>query len=156
MRRYSAIFLICTILCVGVYTALLLSPSKPAYAQSTFAPIQCNSSVAVSSASSVQVITAANANERVVICSMALGSIGGSSFSVVEGTGTTCATGTAAMAGGTTAATGFGIAANGSPIQVGGGIGPILETKTVGDNVCLIVSGTGPLAGYIAYEQQPY
>lgn len=141
---------------VVCFVAMFGGGDKPVQAQSTYAPVQCNQSVAISSASSVQAITAANVNMRVVICSMSLGSIGGSDFSVVEGTGTTCATNITAMAGGTTAASGFGLAANGSPVQVGGGIGPIMSTKTIGDNVCLIISGTGPLAGVISYEQQSY
>ena len=136
-----------------VYTAVC--PPPVTHAQQTFGPVQCNFSTAVSSASSVQVITANNATARISICNLSLGSIGGSSFSIVEGTGSTCATNTVALAGGTTAATGYGIAANGSPVQFGGGIGPVIITKTPGDNVCLIVAGTGPLAGTIAFTQSP-
>lgn len=157
MKRIGIVALICgaALFLAGVYTALLTSP-RPVAAQSTYAPIQCNQSVPVSSASSVQVITAANANMRIVICSVSLGSIGGSSFSIVEGTGSTCATNIKAMAGGTTAAAGWGIAANGSPVQFGSGLGPEMSTQVIGDNVCLIVAGTGPLAGTIAYAQQSY
>lgn len=155
MRRFAAAVLLISFFLAGVYTAPLWGP-RPVQAQSTYAPIQCNQSVAVSSASSVQIITAANANMRIVICSISLGSIGGSSFSAVEGTGSVCATNTVALAGGTTAATGYGIAANGSPVQFGGGIGPVMSTKTIGDNVCLIIAGTGPLAGTVAYAQQSY
>lgn len=141
---------------VLLWAAIMLIPPQPVAGQGTFAPFQCNASVAVSSASSVQVVTAANSNSFVYVCAMSLGSIAGSDFSIVEGTGTTCATNTAALAGGTTAATGYGLAANGSPIQDGGGVGYILKTKTAGDNVCLIVSGTGPLAGFLTTAQQPY
>lgn len=152
MRRLLAISLSLALLLSGVYTASLFAPRRTS-AQTTFGVYQCASSVAVSSASSVQIITAANVNMRIAICSVSLGSIGGSSFSIVEGTGTTCGTNTVAMAGGTTAAAGWGIAANGSPVQFGGGIGPVVATKTVGDNVCLIIAGTGPLAGVVSFGQ---
>jgi hypothetical protein len=154
MRRIAAISLSLVLFLSGVYTASLFSPR--ARAQSTYAPIQCNQSVAISSATSVQIVTAANANMRVVVCNVSLGSIGGSSFSIVEGTGSVCATNIKAMGGGTTAAAGWGIAANGSPVQFGSGLGPVMSTQVLGDNVCLIVAGTGPLAGTVAFEQQSY
>jgi len=143
-----------------MYLCTMIVPPQPTYGQATFAPLQCTQSTPVSSATSVQVITAntgaAVPAQYIYICSVSLGSIGGSSFSIVEGTGSVCATNTVALAGGTTAATGYGIAANGSPVQFGGGIGPVMRTKTPGDNVCLIIAGTGPLAGTVAFAQQPF
>lgn len=136
----------------GIMVGLSVRQPRQVEAQGTFAPFQCNFSVPVSSASSVQIITAANSNMIVHVCSAWFGSIGGSDFSMVEGTGTTCGTNTKAMVGGTTAATGMGLAADGTTND-GGGVGSILETVVPGDNVCLIVSGTGPLSGVVSYSQ---
>ncbi len=124
-------------------------------APSTFAPISCDTPVAISSASSVQIYTAPNVNMFGYICSLGLGSIGGSNFSIVEGTGSTCGTGTLAMFGGTTAATGIGLAANGI-FDEGSGTGFILRTKVAGDNICILMSGTGPLAGNAAMTIASY
>lgn len=129
-------------------------PARSVKAASTFAPIQCDNFKPISSASSVQIVTA-GATQFVYICSFSFGSIGGSTFSFVEGTGTTCASNTLAMAGGTTAAAGYGLTANGT-INSGSGTGPIMKAAVVGDNVCLIVAGTGPLAGVVGWTSQPF
>jgi hypothetical protein len=139
-------------LVVVVYTAWR---PQPVHGQATFAPIQCSSYAPFSSAPSFQVITAGNANMFVYVCNFSTGSIGGSTYSIVEGTGTTCATNTKAMFGGTTAATGIGLAANGA-FETGAGVGAILKTAVAGDNVCFIAAGTGPLAGSMAFVQQPF
>lgn len=141
---------------VGVAALFLWTrPVPPIHAASTFAPQQCDNWQAVSSASSVQIITAGNASQFIYICSDQFGSIGGSDFSMVEGIGTLCATNITAMIGGTTAATGIGLAANGTT-NAGSGTGAITKTKTAGDNVCLIISGTGPLAGVVGWTAGPY
>jgi hypothetical protein len=151
--RYLKVAVYTIITCAVLLYAVSMVPPRPAHAQSVYAPFQCRNSVAVSSASSVQIVTASNSNMIIFVCSISLGSIGGSSFSMVEGTGSTCGTNTVAVAGGTTAAAGYGIAANGSPVAVGGGIGPVAHTVTRGDNLCLIIAGTGPLAGVVSYSQ---
>lgn len=141
-----------------IATVLLAHLAEPPNVQaaSQFATVVCDGSVPFSSASSVQVITAGGTNQFLYICNFAAGSIGGSTFSIVEGTGSTCGTNTAALAGGTTAAAGFGLAANGSPVQFGSGVGMVMKTKTAGDNVCLIIGGTGPLAGTLAWTSAPF
>jgi hypothetical protein len=156
MRRQPWWVLASVVLFIAV-AAAVYTVRRPAAveAQATFAPIQCNSYAPFSSASSFQVITAGNANMFVYVCNFGTGSIGGSTYSIVEGTGTTCATNTKAMFGGTTAATGMGLAANGT-FEMGSGIGPLLKTAVAGDNVCFIVAGTGPLAGSMVFVQQPF
>lgn len=68
----------------------------------------------------------------------------------IEGTGATCGTGTAGMAGGTTAASGYNFAANGGLTQ-GAGHGTVLSTVTTGDSVCLVTSAATQLSGGIQY-----
>lgn len=152
MRIRKTLFgaLLTTLLWACVYTAT--EPPRPVQAASQFAPIACQFSKAFSSATSIVMITHPSTTSWIYICNFAAGSIGGSAFSIVEGTGTTCGTNTAAMAGGTTAAAGFGMSANGSPVQFGSGVGTVMRTITAGDDVCLIISGTGPLAGTVAYD----
>lgn len=128
---------------------------RHARAASSFATIVCDNFAPYSSAASAQAITAGGPNNFVYICSFGFGSIGGSTYSIVEGTGTTCATNTKAMFGGTTAATGAGLAAN-ATFEEGSGVGAVLKTQVAGDNVCVISSGTGPLAGNFASTQAPY
>lgn len=68
----------------------------------------------------------------------------------IEGTGATCGTGTAGMAGGTTAASGYNFAANGG-IAEGSGLGTVLQTVTTGDSVCLVTSAAVQLSGGVEY-----
>lgn len=132
-----------------------LTPPHTVHAASSFATIVCDNFAPYSSAASAQAITAGGPNNFIYVCNFGFGSIGGSSFSIVEGTGTTCATNTKAMFGGTTAATGAGLAAN-ATFEEGSGVGAVLKTQVAGDNVCVISSGTGPLAGNFASTQAPY
>lgn len=70
--------------------------------------------------------------------------------SFIEGTGTTCGTGTAAVAGSTTAANGESYAANGG-FSGGDGIGTIMVTNVKGNDLCLQQSGANRLAGNLVY-----
>lgn len=149
----SLIFAIAAVTIVRVLVHVIAQPPK-VHAASTYAPVACDSFKPISITSNTQIVTG-GANEFVYICSITFGSIGGSSFSVVEGTGSTCGTGTAAVAGGTTAAAGYGLAANGT-MNAGSGVGAIMKTATMGDNVCIFPSGTGPLAGVVSFSQQPF
>jgi len=140
---------------VALWTTFNPPPPPTVYAASSFAPIVCDQFKPVSSASSLQVVTAGNGNMFIYICTVSFGSIGGSTFSVVEGTGTTCATNIAAVMGGTTAATGYGLPANGY-MNNGSGTGAIAKTAVAGDNVCIIMAGTGPLAGVVGWTTAPF
>lgn len=68
----------------------------------------------------------------------------------IEGTGATCGTGTAGMAGGTTAASGYNFAANGGMTH-GSGLGTVLATVTAGDSVCIVTSAATQLSGGLSY-----
>lgn len=68
-------------------------------------------------------------------------------YAIVEGTGSVCGTGTAAVpgiSGGTTAATGWNTAANGGRV-IGNGAAAIGATATLADNVCVLVSAANQL-----------
>jgi hypothetical protein len=154
-RRLTAIALSLALLLSGVYTAVLLSPR--AHAQSTYAPFQCtvDTPIASAAAGQLQLVTAGNANMFIYICALSLGTGGtAGTGSIVEGTGTTCQTNTAAVIGGTTASPGLPIGS--SPVQTGSGIGYVAKTKVAGDNICLYSATATNFAGVIATGQQPY
>jgi hypothetical protein len=69
---------------------------------------------------------------------------------LIEGTGATCGTGTAGMAGGTTAASGYNFAANGG-LTIGSGLGTVMQTATTGDSVCIVTSAATQLSGGLQY-----
>jgi hypothetical protein len=154
MKKFAVMLLSVLLVFAGIEIERWTYP-PPAKAASSFAVISCDQSTAVSSAASVQIITAGNANMFIYVCGYSFGSIGGSTFSVVEGTGTTCATNIKAVAGGTTAAAGYGLTANGL-INEGSGVGEVMKTAVAGDNLCLITAGTGPLAGVVSWTSAPY
>jgi hypothetical protein len=85
------------------------------------------------------------------ICSIILVSATAQNISLTEGTGTTCATGAAALIGGTTAS--VAVATNGGFSAVSGV--QWMRTKTVADHLCLLQSGTGNISGIITYSDRP-
>ena len=105
----------------------------------------------LSQIASAQIITGA-ASKQTYICSIVIFSATAQSVNLVEGTGTTCATGIAGLTGGTTASTGMSLAANGS-LSRGTGAGLTTFTAAAASNVCLLQSGTGQVSGVIIYTQ---
>ena len=86
------------------------------------------------------------------LCSVLLVTATAQNIAFVEGTGTTCGTSTAALAGGATAATGENWAANGG-FTLGSGQAWVMKTATSGDNVCVLLSGSGQASGNVTYVQ---
>jgi len=140
--------------CVAIFT-LTERHIPSARAASQFANIICDSFTPVSTAANVQIIAAGNANMFVYICSYNLNAGATDAFSIVEGTGVVCATGTKAMVGATTAAAGLALANNGT-VNFGGGNGAVTKTTVAGNNVCLLVSTAGPLSGVVGWTQAPF
>src|SRR6266568_2127219 len=108
----------------------------------------CNSRIAINQTASADILTSTN---KIYICSIDLVIAGAEQVSIIEGTGTVCATGTAALWGGTTAD-----ATHGMPFGVNGGFSktaerPFAQTLTAGDHLCLLKSGSTLLAGAIWY-----
>jgi hypothetical protein len=75
---------------------------------------------------------------------------GADNVALIEGTGATCGTGTAGMAGGTTAASGYNLVAN-QGYTFGSGLGTVISTVTTGDSVCAVTSAAVQLSGGIEY-----
>jgi hypothetical protein len=73
---------------------------------------------------------------------------GADTVTLIEGTGATCGTGTAGMAGGTS--TGYSLASNGG-LSLGSGLGTVISTVTSGDSVCLVTSAAVQLSGGLQY-----
>ena len=114
------------------------------------ATIPCSQVANVNQTASATLITG-TAGQRVAICGVVLVSDTAQNLSVVEGTGTNCATGVAGLLGGTTAS--MSMAANGGVSSIAGF--PWLLTRTTGNNVCVLQSGTGNVSGGITYRLVP-
>jgi hypothetical protein len=105
--------------------------------------------VNISTATTTLAVTGVS-GRQVRICAINLVAAAADNVALIEGTGATCGTGTAGMAGGTTAATGWNFAANGG-LTMGSGLGEVMTTATAGDSVCLATSAATQLSGYIKY-----
>ena len=91
--------------------------------------------------------------KKIYLCSILVVAADAENISVVEGTGATCGTGTAAGIGGTTAATGPNLAASAGFVQ-GNGASFVAATAAVNTDLCLLQSGVGRVAGLLTYVQQ--
>lgn len=111
----------------------------------------CDHWTPISLTANTQIIPG-TASKQTYICSINLVSAAADNVAVVEGTGSTCATSTAGMAGGATAATGWNFAANGGIAQ-GSGLGAVMRTATAADNVCVFVSGATQVSGAVSWTQ---
>lgn len=120
----------------------------------TLDPCRVNANIfkVISQTASAQLVTGTSA-KKIYICSINLVTAAANNVAMVEGTGTTCATGIAGMAGGTTAATGWNFAANGG-LTEGNGMGSIMAEATNADNLCLLQSAAVQLSGVIGYVVQ--
>lgn len=93
------------------------------------------------------------ASKKTYICSIVLVAAGADNVNIIEGTGGTCGTATAGVAGGTTAATGFNLAANGG-LTLGNGASSVMATAGSNVDMCLITSAATQLSGHIAWVQR--
>jgi hypothetical protein len=104
----------------------------------------CTSVIAVNQTASTDLKTSTN---KLHICSIMLVSAAAQSISLVEGTGSTCGTGTTALIGGTSAS--LSLAANGGFSAISDRAW--LETQVTGDHLCLLQGGSGNVSGTITY-----
>lgn len=104
----------------------------------------CGSVKPINQTASTDLVTSTN---KLHICSIVLISATAQNLSLVEGTGSVCATGIAALIGGTTAS--LAVAANGGFSAVSERAW--LETQTTADHLCLLQSGAGNVSGTITY-----
>ena len=109
----------------------------------------------ISQTTNTQIITGTSA-KKIYICSLNIGpNADAENVALVEGTGSVCATNTIAVPGtpAATAANGWQMAANGGLATNGGG-GSMAATSVNADNVCLLQSGSGRVAGGGSYVVQ--
>lgn len=110
---------------------------------------QCPNTLAISQTTSTDILTT---TAKLHVCSLMLVASAALVVNLVEGTGTVCATGGAALIGSTTTANGMSLAANGGFSMVAGR--PWLKSKTAADHICLTMSGTGTVSGVMTYADQ--
>jgi len=118
------------------------------------APTVCDNWTNINVTANTQLITG-TASKQSYICSINIVVGAATNVAIVEGTGTTCGTGTAAVpgtSGGSTAATGWNFSANGGIAQ-GNDLGAIARTATAADNVCILVSAANQVSGGISWTQ---
>ena len=153
MKKLSIAFLVVAFAAIiSAVIGMWLEQPPRVHAASTFGNILCDNFKPVSTTANAQIITAGGPTQFIYVCSYNLTIGTAETVSMVEGTGATCGTGTAAMVGGTTAAAGVSIGS----INYGGGSGVVTRTVTAGDNVCLLKSGAGTLAGVVGWTSQPF
>jgi hypothetical protein len=110
----------------------------------------------ISQTTSTQVITG-TAAKKTYVCSYFWSGADAENISLVEGTGSVCATNIYALVGSTTAGAGNNFTA-GSGVAQGNGGGTVAfgsaDANATAANVCLLQSGSGRVAGVIGYVQQ--
>lgn len=109
---------------------------------------QIPTTVAIS-ATADTVLVSATASVKVYICSISLVASAAEIVSIWEGTGSTCGTSSAALVGSTTEANGMSFAANG-----GIAISAPISGITANVDVCLRLSGSNRVSGYLTYVKQ--
>lgn len=130
---------------------------QPAYSGTLAVNDPCQTatkSTATGSLTARAVVISAASSKKNHICSWGVVVQGtAETVSLVEGTGTTCQTSTAAIVGSTTAANGLAFAANGGLTQGDGGWTVVRGTGTNVDS-CLVPSGSNRFTYWITYVQQ--
>lgn len=112
-------------------------------------------SKAITQSGSASIITG-TAAKKTYICSLLFNISDGESISIVEGTtvSTPCDTGGFALVGSTAVSSGMSLAANQGAAYGNGAATVIYATNANADNVCILQSGSGRLAGSVSYVQQ--
>lgn len=94
-------------------------------------------------------IVAGTAGQKLHICAINIVVSAADNVAVVEGTGSTCATGTAGLFGGSTAGTGWNLATAGQSVSIGNGHDMLSVVATTADNICLLASSGAQISGNI-------
>lgn len=104
-------------------------------------------------ATSLTQIVAASGSTKIYICSIAIIAAGATAFNLNTGTGSNCASSTAAVMGSTTAANGMSFAANGG-LTLGSGNSTVAEANLAGGEICTLQSNAVYVSGSMTYVQQ--
>jgi len=115
-------------------------------------PAHCTSFVSISVTTDTQLITGV-AGQRIYICAITLVANAAEIVSIVEGTGTACATSPVALWGSTVDADGMSFAANGGLAMAAAA--PFIRTSVDGNNLCIRLNGTNRVTGMISYVVAP-
>lgn len=107
---------------------------------------------AISATADTVIITAA-ASKKNYICGISVVASAAEVVGIVEGTGSTCGTSTAAIVGSTTDANSMSFAANGG-IAANGGASTVLAGTGTNVDTCLHVSGSNRVSGYVTWVQR--
>lgn len=142
---------------LGIYYHVHQPPST-VEAAATYPPrngdpctINLRVSVPINLTASGQMITGV-AGKQTYICALEFVTAAAQNIALVEGTGATCGTATAGMAGGNTAALGWNLALS-QEIKLEDPGYWTVATATAGDSVCLLLSGVAQTSGFIDYVQ---
>lgn len=127
-------------------SAALTDPAAVVAVSPNAAPV-CTGVTAITQTTSTDVKTFTNTG---FICSIVLVSDTAQFVAVVEGTGSVCATGGAALLGSTTVGSGLSLAANGGFSAVAAT--PWLKMITSADHLCVLQSGAGRVGGVITWQ----
>ncbi len=140
---------------IGIILVLLatIAPARAQYSGNDPCQSMPKSVVAISQAANTKLISAAVAAKINYICSFHIVAGDAENVSLVEGTGSTCGSNTAAVIGGTTAAAGPNLGANGV-LVMGDGSATIASGTHTSYDVCLFQSGSGRVAGSMTYVQR--
>jgi hypothetical protein len=100
-------------------------------------------------------IVSGTSSKKIYVCSINVVTATAQNIAIVEGTGSTCGSGTAGVTGfgGATAATGWNFQANGG-ISYGNGASSIGAEGTAADDFCVFQSGSGQVSGGMSYVVQ--
>ncbi len=131
---------------------LLLATIAPAHAQymgNDPCQSMAKSVLPISQATNTKLLVAVT-GKILYVCSFAIVAGDAENVSLLEGTGSTCGTGTAAIIGAATAANGPNLAANGA-LVMGDGSATIASGTHASYDVCLFQSASGRVAGAMTY-----
>lgn len=158
MKRLGSIFCIAMLLWVTTLSAQQPINEAQLGGSARYAdPCKVNTPTwgTISVTGNTQLISGTSA-KKVYFCSFNVVAASATNVAIVEGTGSVCATSTAAfpgLSGGTTAGAGWNFAANGG-IALGNGDASIAQEATNADNVCIFISGSGQTSGGYRYVVQ--
>lgn len=135
--------------------ALLTAFCTSAWAQSF--PDPCTSlakaTAPITQTASSRVLVGATARKNYICGLIITSSSTAETFSVIEGSGSTCATTPIALIGAPTAASGLTLAAN-TPLQAGNGGAAVAIASRTASDVCILQSGSNRISGVLIYVQQ--
>lgn len=135
--------------------ALLALADNPAFAQQQASDpcvIGAKIATAINLTASANLFSGTPARKN-YICSVLMVASGAETVSLVEGTGSVCATSPLTLVGAPTAASGLALPANGI-LPYGNGAGTLAAGNNANFNVCLLKSGSNRIGGVITYVQQ--